>query len=78
MPKNGNALKEYREKLARGEVEKSEKKDPVERSHADPKSLRKAINGKCWDCTCEQITEIRNCNIKTCCLWHVRPYQKKN
>lgn len=32
----------------------------------------KAIRGKCRDCTCDQVLEIRECPIKTCTLWPYR------
>lgn len=32
-------------------------------------SASKAIRKKCLDCTCSQVVEIRECNIKTCPLW---------
>jgi hypothetical protein len=58
-------------------------KDPIEKANADPKSLRKAINGKCWDCIgagCDPNPRaaIRDCVITDCTLWPVRPYQAKS
>ncbi len=32
----------------------------------------KAIRVKCLDCTCNQIAEITNCDIKSCPLWRYR------
>lgn len=49
--------------------------DPIEKAKANPSSLRAAINGKCWECSCGQREEIRNCTISDCCLYPVRPYQ---
>lgn len=49
--------------------------DPIQKSHANPTSLRLAINGKCWDCANAQIEEIRQCPITDCTLYAVRPYQ---
>lgn len=49
--------------------------DPIEKAKANPKSLRAAVNGKCWDCCCGQRKEIRECHITACPLWNVRPYQ---
>jgi hypothetical protein len=37
------------------------------------KSMRKAVNAKCADCTCWQNTEIRECTVITCPLWQYRP-----
>jgi len=56
-------------------------RNPIEKSRDNPKSLRLAINGKCFDCqgggrdpgTKEAI---RDCFDKECCLYEVRPYQK--
>lgn len=39
------------------------------------KSLRNAINAKCLDCTACQRNQIKDCEITTCPLWSVRPYQ---
>lgn len=49
--------------------------DPIEKARANPKSLRLAINGKCWDCCCGQREEIRRCAMTDCTLHAVRPYQ---
>lgn len=49
--------------------------DPIEKSAANPKSLRLAINAKCWDCCCAQREEIRKCTMVKCPLYAVRPYQ---
>ena len=64
---------EYRRKLAAGEIKKL---NPIEKAYANPKSLRLAINGKCWECSCGQRVEITKCTVKDCCLWGVRPYQR--
>lgn len=53
------------------------KRNVVEIWLEDKFSLRKSINAKCYDCSCEQIEEIRNCTAKSCPLWNVRPYQEK-
>ncbi len=57
-------------------------KNPIEKANENPKSLRLAINGKCWDCIgagCDPNPReaIKNCVIKDCTLWPVRPYQEK-
>lgn len=52
--------------------------NPIEKSKKNPKSLRMAINGKCFDCANQSIAEIRNCPMEdSCTLWYVRPYQVK-
>lgn len=50
--------------------------DPIEKAKANPKSLRAAINAKCWDCSCGQRIEIRECPISACPLYGLRPYQQ--
>ena len=59
---------------------KVEIKDPITKAHENPKSLRLAINGKCWDCIGAGYDPhprqaIRDCLITDCTLWSVRPYQ---
>lgn len=54
--------------------------DPIAKAHLNPKSLRFAINGKCWDCVGAGAdphprATIRACRITDCTLWPVRPYQ---
>ena len=50
------ALQEYREKVASGEIEVV-RLNPVERSNANPTSLRLAINAMCFSCLgCEGST----------------------
>lgn len=41
-------------------------------------SLRAAINAKCIECCCGQKAEVRRCEIRTCSLWEVRPFQKRD
>lgn len=57
-------------------------KTPIEKAQENPKSLRLAINAKCYDCMgCgfdgHPANEIRLCEISDCPLWLVRPYQNK-
>ena len=74
-----DAMKEYREKVKRGEIESTKPiTSPLEKLKTNPKSLRYAINAKCYDCVCYSKTEITKCEITTCPLWLVRPYQKKD
>lgn len=59
---------------------KLEVKDPITKANEDPTSLRKAINGKCWDCIgrgCDPNPRqaIRDCVITDCTLFPVRPFQ---
>jgi hypothetical protein len=72
-----DAFKEYREKLARGEVKPPKKKNPTEKWKENKTSLRKSINAFCYECICGDISEIINCTAINCPLYKVRPYQKK-
>lgn len=38
----------------------------------------KAIRAKCWDCTCGQPAEIKDCHIKTCALYPFRMGKNPN
>ena len=69
------AQRVMREKREAGET--IERLNPIEKANRNIKSLRLAINGKCWDCTCGQRNEIINCEITSCTLYPVRPYQIK-
>lgn len=42
------------------------------------KSYSKAVKAKCLDCSCFDRQEITHCEVKTCPLHKVRPYQKKS
>jgi hypothetical protein len=55
--------------------------DPVGRAALNPKSLRKAVNACCWQCQGEGHDpgvndRIRHCEIVSCALHPVRPYQE--
>ena len=69
------AQRVMREKREAGE--EIERLDPIEKARRNPKSLRLAINGKCWDCCCGQRMEIKLCGVVDCSLHPVRPYQDK-
>lgn len=74
-------LKAYREKLAAGEVQRGERKNPIEKLASNPNSLRLAVNAKCFDCEGGDADpnvrgRIGGCKVTTCGLWAVRPYQK--
>ena len=54
--------------------------DPIAKARANPKSLRLACSAKCWDCIGAGADPnprqaIRDCAIRDCSLWPVRPYQ---
>lgn len=66
------------EKRANGEVLR---KDPIEKARDNPKSLRLAVNAKCYDCVGAGADpsprkEIGRCPSTGCPLHPVRPFQK--
>lgn len=74
--KSGEHLKVYQEKIKTGEIEKPVVLDPIEKAKANPKSLRRAINAKCYDCACFQRVEVTKCQAKDCPLHALRPWQR--
>ena len=74
---NEDALKEYNRKVAAGEITRASARTPAEKAKAYPKSLRAAINAKCWDCCGFQRKEVTLCEITDCSLWIHRPWQPK-
>lgn len=70
------ALQEYREKVASGEIEVV-RLNPIEKSNANPTSLRLAINAMCFECLGKtgSAQEIRDCTAKNCPLYKVRQYK---
>lgn len=70
-------LKEYNEKVKKGEIERTPPKDPIQKAKDNPKSLRAALNAKCWECACYQRKEVTECTAKDCPLWRLRPWQRK-
>ena len=57
--------------------------NPIEKARRNPQSLRYAINGKCFDCVGagddpNPRGAIRECAIRDCTLWPVRPYQRQD
>jgi hydroxyethylthiazole kinase-like sugar kinase family protein len=75
-PKSKTALEAYTEKVRAGLVEKPVTLDPIEKAAANPKSLRMAINAMCYDCVCGNRAEVSRCEVKTCPLYQVRPWQR--
>lgn len=56
-------------------------KNPLEKLATAPTSLRLAINAKCYQCEGEDADpgvkrRIGTCEIQSCALWAVRPYQR--
>ena len=71
-----NALKEYRDKVASGEIEVV-RLNPIQKAKENPTSLRLAIDAMCWDCMgrTNSSDDIRNCSAKNCPLYPVRKYK---
>ena len=72
-----DGLKEYQEKVKAGLIEKSKPLNPIEKALKNPKSLRFAINAKCYECSNEQRSEVTYCKVNECPLYNLRPYQVK-
>ncbi|WP_300462731.1 hypothetical protein [Desulfobacula sp.] len=68
---------EYLRKLKAGEIEKPENMTPIEKAKQNPRSLRAAVNAKCFDCCCYSRTEVRDCTAVNCPLYFLRPWQGK-
>ena len=74
------ALQEYKEKVAKGEIERTPPKSLTQKWEEDKTSLRKSVSAQCFMCMGgldgdNVIGEIRKCSSKVCTLWHVRPYK---
>lgn len=72
---NISKLQEYNRNVKSGEIIATASRNPEEKAKANPKSLRLAINAKCWDCTCGQRMEIKLCEMTDCSLHQLRPYK---
>lgn len=71
-----NSLAKWREKMVNGDVPAPIYLSPIEKAKNNPKSLRAAINAKCWDCCVFNKKEVGLCVCKDCPLWNLRPWQK--
>lgn len=78
MKKSSTAIEkaQARLKTMRESGEEVRRLNSIEKANKNPKSLRLAINGKCWDCSCGQKLEITGCTVESCTLFPVRPFQK--
>ena len=75
MTNNTAALQEYNRKRKTGEVVAAATLNPTEKASARPKSLRMAINAKCWECCGYSRNEVKHCGITDCSLHGLRPWQ---
>jgi hypothetical protein len=55
----------------------NERFNPIKKAKVNPKSLRAAINAKCYECSGDQYKEVTNCLVEDCALWPLRPWQPK-
>lgn len=65
----------------RGELVNVVRLNPVEKAQKNPSSLRAAITAHCWTCVGQGADpnprqSVRDCNIVSCSLHPVRPWQK--
>jgi hypothetical protein len=77
MDLKSDGLKKYHEDLKSGKIKKAKTIDPIQKAKKYPKSLRSAINAKCFDCCCGMRNEVILCRASDCPLHHLRPWQKK-
>ena len=56
-------------------MSKNKRLNPIQKALANPKSLRAAINGKCFECGGDQYKEVILCKSKDCPLWSLRPWK---
>jgi len=49
--------------------------NPMQKAKANPKSLRAAVNARCFECGGCQYKEVILCPVKECPLWPHRPWQ---
>lgn len=77
VDKFAEGRKLYLAKIKSGEVEIVHL-DPMEKSEANPKSMKYAIRAKCFDCNCGEawVNRTRFCTIFGCPLWKVRPFRQ--
>ena len=59
---------------------KIEQRNPLQKLDDNPKSLRRAVNAKCFDCEGQDADpcwkwRVGNCTCPSCPLFSVRPYQ---
>jgi hypothetical protein len=58
----------------------AERLDPLQKAAANPSSLRRAINGKCYDCVGRDADagwrkRVAECDLTKCPLWNVRQFK---
>ena len=69
------AMAQERLKQMRESGMRTERLDHYQKLALNPGSRKYAINAKCWDCSCEQIQEVKYCQVVSCPLFNHRPYK---
>ncbi len=75
-----NTNRRYKRRENGGFLDMSEKKkwpNPIDVAKNDPKSLRKAINANCYECSGSDRTEVSKCTVKNCSFYEVRPWAER-
>jgi hypothetical protein len=69
-------LKEHQEKIRLGLIPEPKRLDPLEKAEQNPRSLRSAINARCYDCSGFVKVDVTDCDMPGCELFNVRPWQR--
>jgi hypothetical protein len=67
---------EYRQKFKMGLIKVAKSLNPIQKAKQNPKSLRFAINAKCYDCSGFTRVDVTDCDMPGCELYFLRPWQK--
>lgn len=65
------------DKLGEDGSEVGSRISPIQKALRSPKSLRAAINAKCYECSGFYRPEVTACEAYNCPLWNLRPWQRK-
>jgi len=58
------------------ELKKQAPRSPDQIATDNPKSMRAAVNFKCWQCSNFQKIEVTLCTVTGCGLYPFRPWQR--
>lgn len=50
-------------------------RNPIQIAIDNPRSMRAALNAKCWDCSGQSKVEVGRCVVEDCSLWLFRPWR---
>ena len=70
-----HALKKAQEKRAEMKEKGIKPKTWTQKAKENPKSMRAAVNAKCFDCMGFQRAEVAKCTHLECSLYDFRPYK---